>query len=407
MLPGVSPRPRKGTLGMSASTRKMEAYASSGGVSMGLRFHKSVSLAKGIRVNLSKSGPSLSLGPKGATLNISKRGVYASAGLPGTGLSYRTKLGGSKRSSKSSGASRTRSVGSGSARSVAATRPRLSPALESHLRSDGTLPLALDLDENGEITYTLEDTGEQVTDKALIREIRKVPGVEEELAALEEEQQRVWAEMREESEETSREFIDIYKLAPQVLTADELSQHLSRAAFTTGEQGRLALEAALSTDDEVMADLVEEWLSNLEIPATVSAQIGCESGHLYLDLDLPEIEDLPQTTTKQLASGQVKVVDKTQKQLKEEYANCVLGLAFFMAANIFDLNANIVEVTVSGYTQRRNKNGDMTDDYIYSARFPREQLRATTVSNPIEDINAFESRLKLGPTFSFGSINPY
>lgn len=318
---------------------------------MGLRFHKSVSLAKGIRVNLSKSGPSLSLGPKGATLNISKRGVYASAGLPGTGLSYRTKLGGPKRSSKSSGASEARSVGSGSSRSVAAERSRLSPDLE--------------------------------------------------------EQQRVWAEMQEESEKESREFIDIYKLAPQVLTADELSQHLSAAAFTTGEQGQRALEATLSTDDEVMADLVEEWLSNLEIPATVSAQIGCEDGHLYLDLDLPEIEDLPQTTTRQLASGQVKVVDKTQKQLKEEYAICVLGLAFFMAANIFNLNANIVEVTVSGYTQRRNKDGDMTDDYLYSARFPREQLRATTVTNPIEDINAFESRFKLGPTFSFGSINPY
>lgn len=152
---------------MSASTPKMEAYVSSGGVSTGLRFHKSVSPAKGIRVNLSKSGPSLSLGPKGATLNISKRGVYASAGLPGTGLSYRAKLGGSKRSSKSSGASGTRSVGSSSARSVAAERPRLSPDLE--------------------------------------------------------EQQRVWAEMREEFEEKSREFIDIYKLAPQVLTADELS----------------------------------------------------------------------------------------------------------------------------------------------------------------------------------------
>ena len=35
------------------------------------------------------------------------------------------------------------------------------------------------------------------------------------------------------------------------------------------------------------------------------------------------------------------------------------------------------------------------------------RIGATTVTNPIEDINAFESRLKLGSTFSFGSINPY
>jgi hypothetical protein len=152
---------------------------------------------------------------------------------------------------------------------------------------------------------------------------------------------------------------------------------------------------------------VEDWLSDLTIPADVSAQIDCKDGHLYLDLDLPEIEDLPQTTTKQLKSGQVKVMNKTQKQLKQEYASCALGMAFFMAANIFDLSANIMEITVSGYTQRRDRNGDMTDEYIYSVRFPREQFRETVVKDPIEAINGFESRLKLGSTFTFRKIKPY
>ncbi len=55
---------------------------------MGFRFRRSLRLAPGIRINLSKTGASLSLGRRGATLNFSGRGTKATIGLPGTGLSY-------------------------------------------------------------------------------------------------------------------------------------------------------------------------------------------------------------------------------------------------------------------------------------------------------------------------------
>jgi len=45
-------------------------------------------IAKGLRINLSKSGTSLSVGGRGATVNFSKRGTKVTAGLPGTGLSW-------------------------------------------------------------------------------------------------------------------------------------------------------------------------------------------------------------------------------------------------------------------------------------------------------------------------------
>ncbi|HEY8253244.1 MAG TPA: DUF4236 domain-containing protein [Rhizomicrobium sp.] len=61
---------------------------------MGFRFQKRISILPGVRINLSKSGVSTSLGPRGADVNIGKDGVTANAGLPGTGLSYRQKLGG-------------------------------------------------------------------------------------------------------------------------------------------------------------------------------------------------------------------------------------------------------------------------------------------------------------------------
>ena len=60
---------------------------------MGFRFQKRISVLPGVRINLSKSGASASVGPKGADLNIGPHGVTANAGIPGTGLSYRSRLG--------------------------------------------------------------------------------------------------------------------------------------------------------------------------------------------------------------------------------------------------------------------------------------------------------------------------
>lgn len=57
---------------------------------MPFRFRKSISLGKGLRVNLGKRGASLSLGGRGATVNLSGRGTRTTVGIPGTGLSYST-----------------------------------------------------------------------------------------------------------------------------------------------------------------------------------------------------------------------------------------------------------------------------------------------------------------------------
>jgi hypothetical protein len=59
----------------------------------GLRFQKRLTILPGLRINLSKSGVSASLGPRGADVNIGKGGVTANAGIPGTGISYRQKIG--------------------------------------------------------------------------------------------------------------------------------------------------------------------------------------------------------------------------------------------------------------------------------------------------------------------------
>ena len=69
---------------------------------MGFRFRKSKSLFPGIRLNIGKRGPSVSIGGKVARFTTGTSGSRASASAPGTGVSYSTKVGGKNKRSASS-----------------------------------------------------------------------------------------------------------------------------------------------------------------------------------------------------------------------------------------------------------------------------------------------------------------
>lgn len=56
---------------------------------MGIRFRKSFRLFPGVKVNVSKSGVSTSIGGAPFTVNVGKRGIMQTISLPGTGLSWR------------------------------------------------------------------------------------------------------------------------------------------------------------------------------------------------------------------------------------------------------------------------------------------------------------------------------
>ena len=58
-----------------------------------MRFRKSVKITKGVKLNLSKSGPSLTVGPgKGISFNVGSRGAYLNWSIPGTGVYDRVRL---------------------------------------------------------------------------------------------------------------------------------------------------------------------------------------------------------------------------------------------------------------------------------------------------------------------------
>jgi hypothetical protein len=95
---------------------------------MNFRFRRSIKIAPGIRINISKSGLSTSVGGRGLTWN--SRGALT-ASIPGTGVSYRTNLSPENKANKAQ-----------AAKSLSETLPTLSPE-ENRKRQRAALLLIL------------------------------------------------------------------------------------------------------------------------------------------------------------------------------------------------------------------------------------------------------------------------
>ena len=52
------------------------------------RFYRRMSIFPGLSVNLSKSGPSLTVGMRGAHMTFGNKGIRRTVGIPGTGIYY-------------------------------------------------------------------------------------------------------------------------------------------------------------------------------------------------------------------------------------------------------------------------------------------------------------------------------
>ena len=60
---------------------------------MAVKFRRTINLFPGVRLNLSKGAISISFGKRGASIMMGPSGLHMNLGVPGTGFSYRTKLG--------------------------------------------------------------------------------------------------------------------------------------------------------------------------------------------------------------------------------------------------------------------------------------------------------------------------
>ena len=63
---------------------------------MGFRWRKSFNVIPGVRINLSTSGVTTTVGGKYGRVNLSKKGASVGASIPNTGISYNKRLSGTK-----------------------------------------------------------------------------------------------------------------------------------------------------------------------------------------------------------------------------------------------------------------------------------------------------------------------
>ena len=439
---------------------------------MARRFHKSVKIAKGVKVNFSKSGASLSLGGHGHSVNFSSRGTRSTVGIPGTGLSYSSNIAGGHSKSRSS--SRSSSYTSRST-------VQIPKQVEIHMNEMGQLLL-------------LDGYGSEITDKAVIRKIKSQPKFQAQIAELEEQRLEKLDEMVQKAEEENERFINICALAPFVdsaaffelrydelkpeeyeiqeydipapteesiknelaneaeevvkgffLTVGKARRQYVEEQFHTRFEERLAtwemerdafyaeqqeakrlfdIEAAdectrqkaflrdlINGEDSAVCEVFDSWIETCELPVEIFVDYDWNKadGTMLLDVDMPEIEDIPATKLIKTDSGKLKEKKKTQTELRGEYARLVFGLAVFITANAFDVSPAIKRILISGYSQRENKEGVVNDDYLYSIKFPREMFEEVDFSavSPREFCLTAENKCNMTSTSLFKAIVPF
>lgn len=437
-----------------------------------MRLRKSVKICKGMKVNFSKSGASFTTGVRGFSYTTGKKGSYMNVGIPGTGLYDRVKVSGSSSSHPSGSSSaaygRSRSTALPSQvclhmddtgkmtftfengipitddaliRKIKATpqykaeKARMTREFIAHgkraAEEKNSAALAMTtIHKSAAAVDSLNRFESELRDLQLQQYrpspfITEEPTVEDVTTRLEAQAKReirsiaFWTLKKKRQSFIDENLTEQYELqhvawatqkeahdAAQARIAEEKNAEYKRAYCDE----KSALEAALAGDKCYVGVAIEKWFDALELPVNCAIQYDYdEAGVLVIDLDLPEIEDFPTEKAVQLASGAVKIKNKTQAELRSEYAQSIFGLSVFVASHLFNISPRIEQIILSGFTQRRNSKGDIQDDYIVSTKYLRSvfEKRNVAKADPKEFSMSFENRCLLSSTGIFKKIEPY
>lgn len=403
------------------------------------RFRRSVTIAKGLKLNFSNSGISYTTGFKGYTVTHTKNGNYRNLSIPVLGIYSREKISG---------------TGSNTTRSYKQL---------AHVMED--IQVVMSMNENMEIIF--KDTqGNIITDQSFIKKIKQS-------AMYKAEKKRLSSDMALHNltvvsnwEKENRDFFQIYEHSPKVISSTEYLEQLNamqpekyvREKFgkvpptEAGVRCSLAKEAEQSVntvafwklkklrqeyvDDriadeyskqlekhnielaeferrqdeieqqknqsflleyeekrdyfskvaegiqDVIFNEIDTWISSVTLPFEIQVNYDYDevTGHIFLDLDLPEIDNMPDIEFKISESGRLIEKKKAQKTIKDEYQTLVYGLGIFLVTNIFNISPHINGILVSAYTQRKDKKNNIKDTYVYSIKFEREPFERLDVA---------------------------
>ncbi len=373
-------------------------------------------------MNFSGGGISWTLGPKGTSIGIGQRGTYLNTGIPGTGLSTRKRLDTPKSSTRSSNTVIMSAVVS--------------------VQDDGTLVFK-DSDGSALPEFLVERAKKQNSEaiKQLIQ--KSCDGINSQIEALG-EIYLFTPDCRVPPKFIPRSFDEPYPRKPipkgfgilgyfftsvkerilkenlqaqksyetnvrdwEKLKADHDASELARKKF---------LEIDIFKNSSDMEVYLEEKLHEIVWPreTTVSLEIEDNGLLVMLDVDLPEIEEMPHRTATFPQRGyKLAVKEMSPTQVQKLYMRHVHAIGFRIVGETFSALPTVQQVVLSAYSQRPNPvNGQVSNEYLYSVRVRRNdwariQFDRLQSIDVIESLAQFELRRDMTKTGVFRAIDPF
>jgi hypothetical protein len=400
---------------------------------MGFRFSRRVSILPGLKLNLSGSGVSLSAGVRGAHINLGPRGLYGSAGIPGTGLSYRQRLDSSSRSYDRPSVERRLS-------------PRQWEAVQRRQEQE---------EKAKEAQQTIDDQWEQYQQMLHFwKPLPEIPNLEDFIQAqtqrpFESTQQPppepVWPEEEAKCLNELTESVKTqapYRMLPAMFAQNhaktlfpavwqerqpEIQQRYqesladyeqelkaAQAEWEARETERIAwLQRLTAGNLEEIKHTLTEIFTGLQLPFQDATQCGLffdTADLISVNLDLPEMEQVILFTRKRLLkNGEIREVARDKVERNRDYFDLVTGECAFIAAEVFSYLPLCQIIRLAAYTQRpKARETDPIDTCILDLKFTREELKSfnpeTTPMHPF--LVHSGARFQMAADYQLARIEP-
>ena len=394
---------------------------------MGFRFRRSIRLAPGLRLNVGKRGVGLSAGARGASMSFGRHGTYTNFGIPGTGLSFRQRVGNSS--------SQARRLRQGNPNTI-------------------KLSTNIHLDDEGNVEFQ-DSSGNPLPD-TLVRQAKRQQGdsirqwLSEECEKINQQVRALETihlntpnpnvkpvyhprpyDVRKPAAPTLKSLGILGRLFKSVHTridtqnAQTLANYKQKLdEWRTGQidhikhesEQKQLLEERIYSDHDAMSRVFEDRLQAITWPreTNVSFEIVGSGQKVSMDVDLPEIEDMPSKTASLPARGwKVSMKTLTDTKQRQLYMTHIHGIGFRLIGEAFSTLPTVTGVTLSAYSQRPSKTtGNVEDEYLYSVHVDREAWSRINFGNlrvldMAEALAQFDLRRDMTKTGIFKPIEPY
>lgn len=378
---------------------------------MGMRFRKSIKLAPGVRMNSGGSGTGWTLGPRGASAGIGKRGAYLNAGIPGTGATGRKRT-----------------------------------------TAYANMPITIGVDDDG-VVYFRDEHGNALADN-LVSQAKKQQG-----GAIRNILQKKCDEINAQIESLGEIHVDtpscnvapqyhpqefaepaptkpvpgrpglmgmLFKSRRERVERENLQQErqfgedceawqTARRCFEEAEERRKRMiEEDIYSSVDAMETFLEQNLQAIIWPreTMVSTEVVGDGKRVFVDVDLPELEDMPSQSAAVPQQGyRLSVKEMPAAQIQRLYMRHVHGIGFRMVGEVFGALPGVEEVVLSAYSRRPDRSTGH-NAYLYSVRVGRAlwscqafgQLKSLDI---VEALAQFDLKRNMTQTGVFEPIEPF